>query len=59
MGRRKKRAPRALFSFSQSPLVREAKRPLQRIEERVFQATTVFQSGTIAAIAEVERFLSR
>ena len=59
MGRRKKRAPLALFSFSQSPLGCEPKRPLQRIEERVFQATTVFQSRTIAAITEVERFLSR
>ena len=55
-----KSVPRALyFSFSQSPLGCDTKRPLQRIEERVFQVTTVFQSGTIAAITKVERFLSR
>ena len=57
MGRGKKGAPRALFFFL--PVSPRLWHKRASAEERLFQATTVFQSGTIAAIAEVERFLSR
>ena len=57
MGRGKKGAPRALFFFL--PVSPRLWHKRASAEERLFQATTVFQSGTIAAIAEVEPFLSR